>query len=83
VGAVDAKPAPARYGSATRRLRSFKAAMDRIRWMADRWLEASRRAAADADALSAMSERELRDIGIERVRVSVAAESEWMRDRFL
>ena len=44
------------------------------------WLEARQRAAADRDALAQMTDRELKDIGIDRASASVVADRLWMRD---
>jgi hypothetical protein len=46
----------------------------------DGWLAAREKAASDADALCAMSERELRDIGIDPGRNRGAAGDAWARD---
>jgi uncharacterized protein YjiS (DUF1127 family) len=46
----------------------------------DAWLGARKRADEDRQALDAMSDRELKDIGIPRASVSPAASGAWMRD---
>jgi uncharacterized protein YjiS (DUF1127 family) len=46
----------------------------------DAWLLARHQAAADDQALEAMSERELRDIGIDPARVHGSAQRAWARD---
>jgi len=46
----------------------------------DRWLIGRQRAAADRTALAAMSERELRDIGIGHASIDAVARLEWVRD---
>lgn len=46
----------------------------------DAWLAARDRAASDADALCAMSERELRDIGLGPTRIGRAPAEGWARD---
>lgn len=43
------------------------------------WLDARWRAADDRTILAAMSDRELRDIGIERASVDAVADGVWMR----
>lgn len=48
----------------------------------DAWLAARKRAAQDRRDLSAMSERELADIGISRSSVDAAANGIWSRDTF-
>lgn len=47
---------------------------------AARGLAARRRIADDWDALAAMSERELRDIGISRASLAPIAQGDWMRE---
>jgi uncharacterized protein YjiS (DUF1127 family) len=47
----------------------------------DRWIAHRRRAACDLDALSAMSERELSDIGLSRGFLMQVAAGSWSRDR--
>jgi uncharacterized protein YjiS (DUF1127 family) len=46
----------------------------------DAWIARRRRAEEDLDALSAMSERELRDIGIGRGNVDAIARMQWTRE---
>jgi len=55
---------------------TLRAAAERL----DAWLAARKRAADDLDALAAMSERELRDIGVSRASIDAVANLEWMRD---
>jgi uncharacterized protein YjiS (DUF1127 family) len=45
------------------------------------WLDARKRAADDGAALATMSERELRDIGIDRASIDAVASGRWTRDR--
>ena len=70
---------PIAVDATARGARALVAALASLRRLArgvGTWLEARRRAAADRDALSAMSERELRDIGFDR-----ASGSAFVRDR--
>ena len=46
----------------------------------DAWLKARKRIAEDRDALANMSDRELRDIGIERASVNSVADGAWVRE---
>ena len=66
----------ARNARGARALVAALAAVRRLARGVETWLEARRRAAADRDALCAMSERELRDIGFDR-----ASGSAYVRDR--
>lgn len=43
------------------------------------WLDTRQRGAGDRTILAAMSDRELRDIGIERASVNAVADGLWMR----
>jgi uncharacterized protein YjiS (DUF1127 family) len=47
---------------------------------ADAWLAARKRAREDRRTLAAMSDRELRDIGIDRGSVAAVADGAWTRD---
>ncbi|CAG1005014.1 hypothetical protein BURK1_03164 [Burkholderiales bacterium] len=57
-----------------------------LRWLramalrVDAWLGARKRAAEDLDALAAMSDRDLLDIGIDRASIHAAADGAWRRD---
>jgi uncharacterized protein YjiS (DUF1127 family) len=46
----------------------------------DAWLALRKRAADDLDALAAMSERELRDIGVSRASIHAIAADAWTRE---
>lgn len=56
----------------------IEAVSDLARRVSD-WLGARWRAADDRAMLAAMSDRELRDIGIERASVDAVADGLWMR----
>lgn len=43
------------------------------------WFEARKRAAEDREVLASMSDRDLRDIGIERASVNAVADGIWLR----
>ena len=45
----------------------------------DAWFEARKRAAEDLELLAGMSDRDLRDIGIERASVNAVVDGTWMR----
>ncbi len=47
----------------------------------DAWITARRRAVDDREKLASMSDRELRDIGVERSAIDAAASGAWMRER--
>jgi uncharacterized protein YjiS (DUF1127 family) len=49
----------------------------------DAWLATRRRVAQDLDALAAMSDRELHDIGLSRGSTDVNASGGWSRDTFV
>lgn len=70
-----AAPRPLRsfFADASRVLCAFAAAIDA-------WLERRRRAANDAAALTGMSDRDLKDIGIDRGFVQSVADGSWVRD---
>ncbi len=55
-------------------------ALRRVAQSIDAWLDARERAAADRDLLARMSDRELKDIGIDRGSASAVAEGAWKRD---
>ena len=59
--------------------RGASVAVQRIAGRAFAWLRARRRAEQDRALLARMSDRELRDIGIERADIAAVADGCWMR----
>ena len=47
----------------------------------DAWLETRRRVGRDRALLAGMSDRELRDIGLDRGSVDAVADGRWLRER--
>jgi uncharacterized protein YjiS (DUF1127 family) len=78
---VSRHPAALALGALSRALAAGARAARRTATGLDRWLAHRRRAAADLDALAAMSERELADIGVDRASVPAVAAGIWLRDR--
>ena len=72
--------APATFiWKAAEALRAGADALHRSAQRLDAWLAARAKSSDDRDALRAMSERELRDIGLDPARVHGPAEP-WLRD---